>query len=190
MLVLGLLLGLGGGAFAVAWVGRDDSHDELPATDAVASAGTASGSGTASVGSGTGSASGSGSTSTGSGSAEPGSGSAEPGGSAKPATVKLVIDSSPHGASVFTADGKLLGMTKLELEWPPAAEPVTFELRMTGFKKKTKQLVVSDAMTVAVDLERAVVPGRGSARGSAAKGSDAPKPGSGTGGTGLIRPGD
>nr|MBA2539207.1 serine/threonine protein kinase [Deltaproteobacteria bacterium] len=153
VLVFGLILGLVGGAFAVAWVGSKESMPTVTAPSASGSA-SATGSGNAKPGSAASGSAGSGSA--GSGSAGSGTAVGSGSGSASApiqASAKLVLESTPTGASVFDATGKLLGKTRLELDWPVSAAPVTFELRLVGYKKKLKQLVVDGEMNVGVDLE-------------------------------------
>jgi len=166
VLVLGLLLGLGGGAFAVAWVNRDDRAPGEVVDDGTPDA-AGTGGGTEPVGSGSSAGSGAGS----------GKGMAK----GSPPKVKLVIESNPSGAEVFAADGRRLGTTRLEVAWPAASAPVTFELHRAGYKTKRKQVVVDGAMTIGIDLERLRRTGTGKGRNH---------PGSDRGENGLIRPGD
>jgi serine/threonine-protein kinase len=189
VLVFGLILGLIGGAIAVVMAGG--GGDEMTivtapsGSDSAVASGGGSGSETKPGSAATGSGASVGSGSAGRGSASAGRGSAAGSGSATApiqASAKLVLESQPTGASVFDETGKLLGKTRLELEWPVSTTPVTFELRLTGYKKKLKQLVVDGEMNVGVDLEKGrtpATPRRGSARNSgSARGS----------GNGLIRP--
>ncbi|MGN6111276.1 MAG: serine/threonine-protein kinase [Kofleriaceae bacterium] len=184
VVVLGLVLGLGGGAFAVAWFGRGgqgetsdpavaggsgtapaSSPDAAPArapvpvpvidaaiavaapADAAAVADTAA------------------------------AADAGPAADAAPAaarTAKLTIESDPAGAAVIAPDGTTLGKTPLKLEWPIGPHAVSFELRLAGYRRRAKDLVVSGNTTIRVELERAprVAP---------------PVPG-GNSDTGLMRP--
>jgi hypothetical protein len=202
VLVCGVVLGLGAGAFAVAWSGRGRSEGEgagasgSSGSDGAAgtqgSAGsaekTSAGAGSASTGSaGSGSAvaGGSGSGSAGSGggggggSAGSGSGSAAP----APALAKLTIESVPRGAAVYALDGKLLGKTPLKLNRPVSSEPMAFELRLPGYRRRTKEIIVGGDTTVRIELEPLPPPpfrppGPGSGR----------PPGSGSGDSGLMRP--
>ena len=113
-----------------------------------------------------------------------GSGSA--GSAARPPPVKgitahLSIDSIPPGATVTSADGESLGKTPLKVEWPVSDLPVTFELRLGGYKKKQQQTVVNGNTALHIELERVAVirhPGAG--------GSGSVRAGSG--GNGLMRP--
>ncbi len=98
---------------------------------------------------------------------------------------RLTIDSSPAGATVVGPDGVGLGKTPLKLDWPVSTTPVVFELRLKGYRdKKTEVAVTSNTMTrVELDRVPAIRPGAGSGRGSAK--------GSGDGNSnGLIRPDD
>ena len=109
------------------------------------------------------------------------------------ATARLTIDSAPTGASVYGPDGKLLGKTRLEIEWPVADELVAFELRLPGYRKKPKSIVVKGNTTIGVDLEK-LPAGRGLT--GSAKGSADPDPiqqpalGSAGSADNLMRPGD
>jgi serine/threonine-protein kinase len=192
VLVIALLLGLGGGAFAVAWFGRGNGSAAAPgragsagSDAAAASAGRSAGSGThlgiTAAGSGATGVAGSseGSSATGA-NAGPGRASRLP--PPKSITAHLSIDSRPPGASVADADGASLGKTPLKIEWPISDLPVTFELRLGGYKKKLKQTVVNGNTALHIELERAVVIRHdGSAAGSGAAGT-------GSGGNGLMRP--
>jgi tRNA A-37 threonylcarbamoyl transferase component Bud32 len=140
-------------------------------------AGSGSGAGGVNAGSGIAGATG------GSGTARPDAGS----GSAarpppKPITAHLSIDSVPPGAAVTDSDGASLGKTPIKIEWPISDLPVTFELRLGGYKRKQQQIVVNGNTALRVELERAVVirhNGGGAKNGSAKAGS---------GGNGLMRP--
>ncbi|MEO8706562.1 MAG: serine/threonine-protein kinase [Kofleriaceae bacterium] len=107
-----------------------------------------------------------------------------------PVLARLTIDSEPHGASVYGPDGALLGTTKLEIDWTIATAPVVFELRLPGYRRKPKSIVVGGNTAIGVQLEKLPVPGRGSAgKGSAAAGSGKGSA-KGSDDNGLIRPGD
>jgi serine/threonine-protein kinase len=207
VVVLGLLLGLGGGAFAVAWCGGPRSAGGGSASAAqdaagepagsAGSAGSAvamvpagSGSAQSGSGSGSGSAGSAGSGAVGSagsaGTAGSGSGATSAAGSGSPALppgiAKLTIESVPAGAAVFASDGALLGKTPLKIEWPVSTASVTFELRLPGYRKRTKDLVIGGNTTLRIELEplpRVVPPpDAGGAKGS----------GKGSGDSGLMRP--
>jgi serine/threonine-protein kinase len=234
VLILAVVLGLGGGIFAVARYGRGAgssapgggaASDVQPAlgatgsgssapsgsavtTGSAATSGSASGSAAAGAGgsaattgsaSGSGAASGSASVSaagSGAGSANAGdaAGSAKAAGAgdaagsartdAKPGkTAHLSIDSAPQGATVIGPQGETLGRTPLELEWPVATQPVSFELRLAGYRKKERDITVTGNTALRVDLER--LPAR---RPVSPTPGSAPPPA--TGGNGLMRPDD
>ena len=65
----------------------------------------------------------------------------------------LVIESVPVGAAVTGPSGAALGKTPLTLAWPTSAAPVSFELRLSGFKTKRKQTVVSGNSRLVIELE-------------------------------------
>jgi serine/threonine-protein kinase len=165
VLVLGLLLGLGGGAFAVAWIGRGEPDPALAASAADAAV-IAPADGAVDA-------------------APPAARTPDARPPSKPDVAKLTIDSVPPGASVFGPDGSLLGKTRLELTWPISPASIGFELRLPGYRKKPKQIVITGNTTVGVELEKLPAasgtphgPGRGSGAGH------------GSSDTGLIRPGD
>jgi len=150
VLVLGLLLGLGGGIFAVAYFGGSDAATTPPADAAQAVATT-----------------------------PPVDAAATPrvvdaapvvtidAAAPKPATAKLTIDSTPKGATVIGPDGSVLGKTPLKLDWPTGARAQELELRLAGYKKKVVDVVVKGNTAVGVELEKAAPrppkPGSGSA---------------------------
>jgi hypothetical protein len=196
VLVLALLLGLGGGAFAVAWFGRNDgasaqagSADEAagsqtqtqpapqrqpepqPQPQPQAGSGATAGSG-ASAGSGAAAGS----------AAAAGSGAATDTQPPGPAMAVIVIDSTPQGAEVIGPDGTSIGKTPATLSLPISDLPQSFELRLAGYKKETKQIVVTGNTVVNVALDRA-------------PGGHPPRKGSGGGrkkgsGDDLINPAD
>ena len=100
----------------------------------------------------------------------------------KAITAHLSIDSIPPGATVTSSDGESLGKTPLKIEWPVSDLPVTFELKLGGYKKKQQQTVVNGNTALHIELERVAVirhPGAEAGSGSARTGS---------GGNGLMRP--
>jgi serine/threonine-protein kinase len=148
VLVVGLLLGLGGGAFAVAWFGRKATGT------AVAEAGTPAGSAVAVT------------------PTRPDAAVvtpppapvvvdaavavvAKPDAAAK--TASVVIDSSPQGAEVIGPDKKVLGKTPARLTLPVSDLPQTFELKLSGYRHKTEKVVVTGNTVVNIPLERAPV---------------------------------
>jgi tRNA A-37 threonylcarbamoyl transferase component Bud32 len=172
VLVLALLLGLGGGAFAVAWFGRGDKRaagaagdDATNAERDVAAGSTATGSAAA------GTAGGSATGSTDSRSAPAGTAGGAVVGAQQPQTppappdaansatsdvamAVIVFDSTPQGADVFGSDKVSLGKTPVKVALPISDVPLEFELRLAGHRKKTKQLVVSGNTLVQVTLDR------------------------------------
>jgi serine/threonine protein kinase len=175
VLVLGLLLGLTGGAFAVAWFGRGEpvasAVDAAPADaktvvvvtpiDAAVARTVASDAAASAA-----------SDAAGAPSDDAGTGNPPAG------TAKLTIRSTPSKASVYGPDGTLLGKTDFELDWAISDQPVTFEVRLPGYRKKRKELTVTGNTVVVLELERLPRPGLGSGR----------PPGKGS--SDLIRPGD
>lgn len=94
------------------------------------------------------------------------------------ATAIIVIDSTPQGADVIGPDKQSVGKTPAQVTLPISDLPLTFELRLPGYKKKTKQIIVSGNAMISVTLDKAPAPSGGSH-----------KKGSG-GGNELMRPDD
>jgi serine/threonine-protein kinase len=183
VLVMGLLFGLGGGAFAVAWFGRKDANTpgdagvtsgEVGATTPPDSAVTIEATDAA---------------------PEPDATVAETvtpdaakavlpidaGGAVPTITMaKVTIDSTPQGASVIGPDGVVLGKTPFKTEWPVSKKKVVFELRLSGYRKKATPLLVDGNTAILVELEKAPRTGSGKGSGSSSKGSNSD--------TGLMRP--
>jgi hypothetical protein len=86
----------------------------------------------------------------------------------------VLIDSTPPGAEVFGPDGKSVGKTPAKLQLPISDLPLEYELRLAGYRKKTKQIVVTGNTMVSVPLERAPVinKGSGAGKGSGKRGGD------------------
>jgi len=161
VLVLGLLLGLGGGAFAVAWFGRGRA-----ATGDTASAGSGAGSQVVAapvdaaqraaavpdavapiaVAPDAAPAGGSGSSAV----------IAVPIDAAEAAATlaKVTIESKPPGATVVDPDGKVLGKTPLKVSVPVSDHEVVYELRRSGYRTKAAPLIVKSNTTVVIELER------------------------------------
>jgi hypothetical protein len=80
----------------------------------------------------------------------------------------VVIDSAPQGAEVIGPDKKPLGKTPAKLSLPVSQAPQTFELRLAGYRKQTRDIVVTGntVITIPLDKARVVVPAH---RGSAAR---------------------
>jgi eukaryotic-like serine/threonine-protein kinase len=175
VLIVSLVLGLGGGAFAVAWFGRTKPAGTA---NAAGDAGAASGSAPHELAppakpDATGSAAmkqGSAVHATGSAGAPAqvvppvpaGSGSAK---AAVPMAV-IVIDSVPPGAEVIGPDKTDYGKTPARLSLPISDMPLEFELRLAGYRKKTKQLVVTGNTVVQVTLDKAPAPTQGAGKGT------------------------
>lgn len=86
----------------------------------------------------------------------------------------VLIDSTPPGAEVFGPDNKSVGKTPVKLQLPISDLPHEYELRLAGYRKKTKQIVVTGNTMVSVPLERAPVihKGGGKGTGSGKRGGD------------------
>ncbi len=97
------------------------------------------------------------------------------------ALAKLTLDSQPRGATVYAPNGAALGKTPLKVGWPIAVAPVTFVLKLRGYRDKAQELTVTSNTMTRIELERIArpaTPGRGS--GTSGKGSND--------GDGLERP--
>jgi len=184
VLVIGLLLGLGGGAFAVAWFGRSSE----PAAGSGSAASPA-----VDVGAGSGSDLRAAIT----GTDAPVVVDAEQPvavvvdaavkvevdaavvvDAAPSKLVKLTIDSLPRGATVFDPKGYALGTTPLKLDWAAGAEPVTFTLKLRGYRDKPQELTVTSNTMTRIELERMprANPGRGSGSSSKSDGDGLERP--------------
>lgn len=202
VLVIGLIAGLGGGAFAVAWFGR---NKDTSAGSAEAGSGSGSGSSVSAVVRDSGSVSTT-VASSGSAAVQPAAidagvvdaaaidaASAVDAAPPPPADaavavaakmVRVTLESSPDGAHVIGPKGEDLGKTPLKLEWPSGTDPVMFTLKLKGYRDKpTEVRVVSNSMT-RVELDR--LPSTGRNTGNSGKGTGK---GSGSGNE-LIRPDD
>jgi len=189
VLVLGLLLGLGGGAFAVAWFGRANDGVAAVAADAQPRP-------TASTGPGSGSGSAEAQVVAVVPAAPPDAHTAPPApappdAAATPvpssALAHVEIDSDPAGADVVI-DKKVVGKTPAKLVLPISDMPVSMELRLAGYRKQTKQVVVRGNSMVDVPLER--VPVEGSTPPHPPHPPQHPHGGSGKPDTGLMNPDD
>ena len=176
VLVIALLLGLGGGAFAVAWFGR---KGDVVATTGSGSGGSADGSAAvadARVAIATGSGSGH------EVAVPVDAGTAvavvkdaavvamaadaavhvapppDAGTSVTPiptqAMAVVVIDSAPQGADVFGPGNQALGKTPAKLSLPITAKSLTYELRLAGYRKKSKEFVVTGNAVIEIPLEK------------------------------------
>jgi eukaryotic-like serine/threonine-protein kinase len=145
VLALGLILGLGGGAAAVAWYKRSAKAAVEPDAAVVADApapppvdaAEAIDAAVAAVDA----------------AAEPAD-AAAPAIDAGPVLATLNFESVPKGATVLAPDGRVLGKTPLRIEWPIASDPVLFELKLAGYRKKPKPIVVGGNTTMRIELER------------------------------------
>jgi len=108
----------------------------------------------------------------------------------KPNRIRLLTATVPAGAAVTGPDGEALGKTPLKIEWPVSDLPVTFELRLGGYKRKLKQTVVNGNTALRVELERAPVVRRAGAPSSGGTGSagSARSDRAGSAADGLMRP--
>jgi serine/threonine-protein kinase len=190
VLVIALLLGLGGGAFAVAYFGKTAPAGDGSATETSGSAGSAA-AGSAKAGSAAvvpatkpDAAAAAVPTIDAAGAAPPAPDAAEKpaAGSAavappSGATATISIESKPPGAEVFGPDGKSLGKAPVKVTLPISDLPLEFELKLAGYKRKKKEIVVSGNAIVEVPLDRAAATGTGTKKGS---GND----------NGLMRPDD
>jgi hypothetical protein len=94
------------------------------------------------------------------------------------ATVKLTLQSTPPGASVYDDTGALLGKTPVTIQRPISTTSLAFELKLAGYKVKRKDVVVDGEMTVGVALEKAPKASAPAGKGSAVNrlGNDLVKP--------------
>jgi serine/threonine-protein kinase len=189
VLIVSLVLGLGGGAFAVAWFGRKEGTAATVAGDAGATTGSAPREIVPPSKPGSGSAAAS------PGSATPAAGSAASAGSAvRPVPVPagsgaavpmavIVLDSVPSGAEVIGPDKTAYGKTPAKLSLPISDMPLEFELRLAGYRKKIKQLVVTGNSVIQVTLDRIPTQTQGTGKGGKGTGTDKKR-----NDTGLERP--
>jgi serine/threonine protein kinase len=172
VLLVGLLLGLGGGAFAVAWFGKSDGDSVGMGTAAAAPAQSSptANPGPTSKPQPTPSPAPNPTptpspapnpnpiaTTTPNPTAPPNPTS--PPNPTPPATLMtktatVELDTDPSGAEVMGADKKSLGKTPLKLELPLSTTPVFFDLTLPGYRKKTKAVVVAGNTVIQVPLER------------------------------------
>jgi serine/threonine-protein kinase len=191
VLVFALLLGLGGGAFAVAYFGETGTAPGSGGSDESGSSAGAPGSavvsGSAVVAEIKPDAAPAASVDAPAPAPVPVAADAavkppEQGSATAPtgATAVIQIESTPSGAEIFGPDGKSIGKTPVKVTLPISDLPLEFELKLTGYKKKTKSIVVSGNAMVDVVLDRA------SSGGSRPKGSGAKKGSD----NGLMNPDD
>jgi len=71
-------------------------------------------------------------------------------------TVRLLVQSSPAGASVIDEkDGRVLGMTPLQKSYPQATGAMGLVLRLAGYKDKSIVVPLDGNSSTSVDLEHA-----------------------------------
>jgi eukaryotic-like serine/threonine-protein kinase len=75
-------------------------------------------------------------------------------GSAVAPTASIEIDSTPPGAEIFGPDAHSLGKTPATLQLPIATTALTYELRLPGYRKATKQFIVTGDAVFEVALQR------------------------------------
>jgi serine/threonine-protein kinase len=149
VLIVALLLGLGGGGFAVAWFGRSETPVVATAADAapppakpdaapqrvvVAPSDAAVASDAARVAT-----------------------AAPPDAAVHVATVAMAtveIDTAPSGADIVGPDNQVLGKTPAKLTLPLATKPMTVTLKLAGYHPKSKQILVTGNLVFEVPLER------------------------------------
>ena len=172
VLVFALLLGLGGGAFAVAWFGKQDDAVANTTTGDAAMAKPKEAAGSAVQQTPPTPPPPTPATPDAAPAAPPQGSAAEPKGPAAPAvkTAVIVIDSTPQGAEVTGPDNKSLGKTPVNVSLPVSDMPQEFVLELKGYKKKTKQIVVAGNTVINVMLDRApsTKKGGGTKKGSGA----------------------
>jgi hypothetical protein len=160
VLVLALLLGLGGGAFAVAYFGKKEK-EPATASDSAGIARPASPADAAIVAVAT--------------PIDAAARAPQPkldaSSAQKPAMATISIDSTPQGAEVIGPDNKLLGTTPFSVPMPISDMPLELRLELTGYKKKTKTIIVSGNAMISVILDRAPAPKGTGRRGGRKKGS-------------------
>jgi serine/threonine-protein kinase len=154
VLVVALLMGLGGGGFAVAWFRRKQAGGDGAATT---TSGSGSGSAVAVHVAPPDAAARVVAIAIDAGSPDAAQARVPIDASLAVVAVKTAdinIDSVPSGADIYGADNQLLGKTPTTFQLPLGTTPVTIELRLAGYKKKSKQLVVTENMVIQVPLDR------------------------------------
>ncbi len=69
-------------------------------------------------------------------------------------SAQITLESAPVGAAVYGPDHALLGKCPLAIIWPLSATPVQVELRLAGYKSRTKDIVVSGDASIHIELEK------------------------------------
>jgi serine/threonine-protein kinase len=134
VLVVAVLLGVGGGAFAVVWFKRHNASDAAAA--AVGPADAAAHVTVMTV------------------MPDAAPAVAIDAASARPALAAVVIDSSPSGAEVLGPDKQSVGVTPVKLQLPISDMPLEYELHLAGYRTRTTQVIVTGNTMVQVSLER------------------------------------
>jgi hypothetical protein len=88
----------------------------------------------------------------------------------------IVVDSTPQGAEVFGPDKTSLGKTPVRITLPISTTPLDFELKLAGYRRKTKQVVVSGNAVLQVTLDRAPSTGTGKGKGKGSGDSELMNP--------------
>ena len=149
VLVVALLLGLGGGGFAVAWFGRSAQAPVAVAADAappppppapdaapikhVATVPAVPIDAAAAA------------------PAPPLDAAAHP---AAIAMATVEIDTVPSGADIIGPDNQVLGKTPTKLTLPVATKPLTVVLKLAGYHAKPKEILVTGNLVLEVPLDR------------------------------------
>ncbi|MEP6861856.1 MAG: protein kinase, partial [Deltaproteobacteria bacterium] len=162
VLIVALILGLGGGGFAVAWFGRSDAPVVAVAADAatprpVVKPDAAEHHAVA---------------------APRDAAVAAPADAAVHATSVVMatveIDTAPSGAEIVGPDNEILGKTPAKLTLPLTTKPMTVTLKLAGYHPKSKQILVTGNLVFEVPLERMPVTNtlhHGTGQGSGKRGS-------------------
>jgi serine/threonine-protein kinase len=165
VLIVALLLGLGGGGFAVAWFGRSEAPVVAVAADAAAPAPVAKPDAAEHHAV----------------AAPPDAAVAAPPAPADAAVhatsvamATVEIDTSPSGAEIVGPDNEILGKTPAKLTLPLTTKPMTVTLKLAGYHPKSKQILVTGNLVFEVPLERMPVTTtvhHGTGQGSGKRGS-------------------
>jgi hypothetical protein len=73
---------------------------------------------------------------------------------AAPATVEVVLDSSPEGATV-DADGIAIGTTPMKWQVEPSGNPRTLTFKLTGYRQEVVKTVPAAGLRLRPTLEHA-----------------------------------
>ncbi|HEY4181934.1 MAG TPA: serine/threonine-protein kinase [Kofleriaceae bacterium] len=74
-----------------------------------------------------------------------------------PAATQVTIEfqTKPSGATLYGPDGKVLGQTPTSIEWTRGKDAVAFTFKAKGYQTKKKQIVVDSDQTVECELLKA-----------------------------------